>query len=196
MDLSAIGFPQKEFRVIPVYDRPLIGDFIKGEFSAMGIECNARGSYNSPIQKRLKAVFPSIRKQMENTRADRKLLGTTSLSDINLQQLGRKIYIANMYISTGYGLGRSGNNRGSEPVNRFSERFLSSAFDDLVNALRVRNINPDRQIAIQRFYGGLGGVEWECVQNVLDAVCEKHRINILAYLPENYDTSFVRGTHL
>lgn len=193
MDLSAIGYTPKDFRVIQIHDKPLIQDFLSGKFKVLGIECNAHASYNSPIQRRLKALFPSLTEEMNKVKPDQKLLGTSSVSKIWKRSHGQ-LLIANMYISSGYGLGRSGDNRSTEPVNRFSEKFLSASFDHLITTLRKMKIDPDRQIAVQRFYGGLGGVEWQCVQNVLDAVCEKHRINILAYLPPDYDTNFVRGS--
>lgn len=193
MDLSAIGYTPKNFRVIQIHDKPLIQDFLSGKFKVLGIECNAHASYNSPIQRRLKALFPSLTEEMNKVKPDQKLLGTSSVSKIWKRSHGQ-LLIANMYISSGYGLGRSGDNRSTEPVNRFSEKFLSASFDHLITTLRKMKIDPDRQIAVQRFYGGLGGVEWQCVQNVLDAVCEKHRINILAYLPPDYDTNFVRGS--
>lgn len=194
MDLSSIGYTPKDFRVIPVHGKSLLGDFTKQQFRILAVECNARGSYSSPFQTRLKSIFPKLKEDKILSKQDRSLLGTTHLTHVHFRGTGSGI-IANMFISSGYGLGRSGSNRGQTPVNRFSEKFLSSSFDMLIEELRKRNINPDRQIAVQRFYGGLGGVEWACVQNVLDAVCEKHRINILAYLPENYDTGFVRGSH-
>ena len=193
MDLSAIGYTPKDFRVIQIHDKPLIQDFLGGKFKVLAIECNARASYNSPIQRRLKALFPSLAEEMNKVKPDPELLGTSSVSKIWKRSHGQ-LLIANMYISSGYGLGRSGDNQSSEPVNRFSEKFLSASFDHLIKTLRRMKIDPDRQIAVQRFYGGLGGVEWQCVQNVLDAVCEKHRINILAYLPPDYDTNFVRGS--
>lgn len=193
MDLSAIGYTPKDFRVLQIHDKPLIQDFLKGKFKVLGIECNARASYNSPIQQRLKALFPSLSEEMGKVKPDSKLLGTASVSKLWKRSHGQ-LLVANLYISSGYGLGRSGDNQSTEPVNRFSEKFLSASFDHLIKTLRHMKIDPDRQIAVQRFYGGLGGVEWQCVQNVLDAVCEKHRINILAYLPPDYDTNFVRGT--
>ena len=194
MDLSSIGYTPKDFRVIPVHGKSLLGDFTKKQFRILAVECNARGSYSSPLQTRLKSIFPKLKEDKILSKQDRSLLGTVHLTDVHFQGKGHGI-IANMFISSGYGLGRSGSNRGQNPVNRFSEKFLSSSFDALIEELRKRNINPDRQIAVQRFYGGLGGVEWEAVQAVLDAVCEKHSINILAYLPENYNTGFVRGSH-
>ncbi|AXG66737.1 putative O-acetyl-ADP-ribose deacetylase [Dickeya phage vB_DsoM_JA29] len=194
MDLSAIGYAAKDFRVIPVHDKSFVRDFLHGEFKVMGIECNARASYNSPIQTRLKSIFPNLAEQMKSVQPNNKLLGTTILSAVNTHSHIQCGLIANMFISTGFGLDRTGKNKSHTPVNRFSEKFLIESFRNLVAQLRRRNINPDRQIAVQRFYGGPGGVEWKKVQDVLDLICEEHRINILAYLPKDYDTQFVSGT--
>ena len=53
MDLSAIGFASKQFRVIPVEKGNLVTDFIQGKFQVIGVECNTRGAYGSPIQQSL-----------------------------------------------------------------------------------------------------------------------------------------------
>ncbi|AXG66414.1 putative O-acetyl-ADP-ribose deacetylase [Dickeya phage vB_DsoM_JA13] len=194
MDLSAIGYARKDFRVIPVHEGSFVRDFLQGEFKVMGIECDARASYNSPIQTRLKSIFPNLAQQMKAVQPDTKLLGTTILSAVNTHSIQCGL-IANMFISTGFGLDRTGKNKRQTPVDRFSEKFLIESFRNLVTQLRRRNIEPDRQIAVQRFYGGPGGVEWKKVQDVLDMICEEHRINIMAYLPKGHDANFVSDSN-
>lgn len=121
-----------------------------------------------------------------------KIRGRTHLVRVQTQYR-RNLFVANMHIARGYGLGLSGSSHENRPVNRFSEKFLTRAFDDLLEQCDRENIALDRQIAIQRFYGGLGGVSWEEVCAVLDDICEKHKFNLYAYLPKNYNTNYVRA---
>jgi len=185
MDLSSIGIAPKEFRVIEMHGKRLISDFIAGKFLVLAIECNVRGNYSSPIQQRLKAVFPSLFRRFEK-RTD-KYLGNAVLLDIFIPDLlPRKFFVSHLFLSEHYGLDKKG-----KPVSRYSEKHLRDSIEQMLWQLRKEGIDPDRQIAVQRFYGGLGGVYWETVQAVLDDICEKHKINIFAYLPKDHDTKIV-----
>lgn len=185
MDLSSIGIAPKEFRVIEMHGKRLISDFLAGKFRVLALECNVHGKYNSPIQQRLKAVFPSLERRIEQ-RAD-KYLGNSILLGVNVPDtLRRKFFVSNLFLSALYGRDKKG-----KPVSRYSEKHLRDSIEQMLWQLNKEGINPDRQIAVQRFYGGLGGVEWKIVQAVLDDICEKHRINIFAYLPENHDAKIV-----
>lgn len=191
MDLSALGIKNKEYRVIAVTDRNITKDFISGRISVIGVECNTRGVYGSPLQKAMAGLYPDMLPSVSGFCTEK--LGTTDLWHIHGRATATRQFVANMYLSRGYGLGRSGRNRSSKPVNRFSPRNLQNAFDSLVEQCKKNNVPLDRTIGIQRVYGGLGGVAWDEVLPVLDALCEKHKINVYAYLPRNYDTQFVRG---
>jgi hypothetical protein len=192
MDLSAIGYEAKQFRVIPKTVGNLVTDFIQGKFQVIGVECNARGAYGSPVQKSLARRFPDMAAEVGKIDYEAaKVLGTTVLQPVQTQHR-RRLFVANMFISTGFGLGQNdGSSR--RPVNRFSEHRLESAFDSLLEQCDKLNVSLDRQIAVQRMYGGLGGVPWSEVCLVLDRICEKHKFNMYAYLPKNFDTNFVRG---
>ncbi len=194
MDLSAIGFVSKQYRVIPVEKRNLVSDFIAGRFQVIGVECNARGAYGTPIQERIAGRFPAVMRKVESIDYEHQVtIGKTHMIRVQTNQR-RNLFVANMHIARGFGLGLNGSSEGIHaPVNRFSERHLRAAFDDLVEQAATLNIALDRQIAVQRFYGGLGGVSWEEVLTVLDDICEKHKFNMYAYLPKNYNTNFVRG---
>lgn len=194
MDLSAIGYAPKQFRVIPVEKGNLVTDFIQGKFRVIGVECNARGAYGSPIQKSIARRFPEVLRHVETIDYEHELtIGKTHMVRVGTQYR-RNLFVANMHIARGFGLGLNGSSAGfHKPINRFSEKFLARAFDDLLEQCDKQNIAIDRQIAIQRFYGGLGGVSWEEVCVVLDAICEKYQFNMYAYLPRNYNTNFVRG---
>lgn len=198
MDLSAIGFASKQFRVIPVEKGNLVTDFINGKFRVIGVECNARGAYGSPIQKALGRRFPEVLRHVDSVDYENQVtIGRTHLLQVRTMHR-RDIYVANMHIARGYGLGLNGDSNGKRqtPVNRFSEQYLTRAFEDLLEKCDKENIAFDRQIAVQRFYGGLGGVSWKEVCEVLDNICEKHKFNMYAYLPKNYDTNYVRGSSL
>lgn len=193
MDLSAIGFASKQYRVIPVEKGNLVTDFIQGKFRVIGVECNARGAYGNPIQKSIARRFPEVLRKVESIDYEHQTtIGRTHLVRVQTQYR-RNLFVANMHIARGYGLGLSGSSNENRPVNRFSEKFLTRAFDDLLEQCDRENIALDRQIAIQRFYGGLGGVSWEEVCAVLDDICEKHKFNLYAYLPKNYNTNYVRA---
>lgn len=197
MDLSAIGYASKQFRVIPVEKGNLVSDFIAGKFRIIGVECNARGAYGSPIQTAIARRFPDVLNRVKRIDYEHEVtIGKTYLYTV---QTGshRNLHVANMHIARGYGLGLNGSSEGNhKPVNRFSEKFLTRAFEDLLEQCDKLHIAPDRQIAVQRFYGGLGGVSWKEVCDVLDSICEKHQFNMYAYLPKNYDTNYVRGIAL
>lgn len=190
MDLSALGIKQ-QYRVIAVTDRNITKDFMRGKIQVIGVECNTRGVYGSPLQKVLAGRHPAMLPSVTGFCTEK--LGTTDLWRIDGKRTALRQFVANMYLSRGYGLGRSGPNRSSQPVNRFSPRNLQNAFDSLVEQCIKNNVPLDKTIGIQRVYGGLGGVPWAEVLPVLDALCEKHKMNIFAYLPSNYDTSYVRG---
>lgn len=193
MDLSAIGFAPKQFRVIPQETGNLVSDFIHGKFQVLGVECNARGAYGSPIQQSLTRRFPQMAAEINKIDYEAtKMLGTTVLLPVQTQHR-RRLFVANMFISTGFGLGLN-DGSSKRPVNRFSERFLEQAFDSLLEHCDKQNVALDRQIAVQRMYGGLGGVSWEEVCLVLDSICEKHKFNMYAYLPKNFNSKFVRGS--
>ncbi|AQT28500.1 putative Appr-1-p processing protein [Erwinia phage vB_EamM_Yoloswag] len=192
MDLSALGIKHKQHRVIPVTDSNIIKDFLDGKIQVIGVECNTRGVYGSPIQKRLGGIFPEMIPHVSGEGCANKI-GTTVLWRINSKQHTVRQFVANMFLTTGYGLGRSGPNRSDKPVNRFSARHLEQAFDDLISKCRQNNVQLDRTIGMQRVFGGLGGVSWQEVLTVLDALCERHQISIYVYLPKNYDTTYVRG---
>ncbi|QZE56210.1 hypothetical protein MPK67_gp013 [Erwinia phage pEa_SNUABM_32] len=193
MDLSAIGYASKQFRVIPVEKGNLVTDFIQGKFRVIGVECNARGAYGSPIQQSIARRFPEVMRKVESVDYEHELtIGKTHLIRVGTQHR-RNLFVANMHIARGFGLGL--NRTMSEgPINRFSEQHLTRAFEHLIEQCDKENIALDRQIAIQRFYGGLGGVSWEEVCVVLDAICEKHKFNMYAYLPRNYNSNYVRGS--
>lgn len=190
MDLSALGIV-KQHRVIPIEDRNITRDFLSGRISVIGVECNTRGVYGSPLQKTLADVYPEMLPHV--TQPCREKLGTTDLWYVRGRSNVRRQFVANMYLSRGFGLGRNDYNRGTEPVNRFKREFLESAFDSMIERCRKNNVPLDRTIGLQRVYGGLGGVSWAEVVEVLDALCEKHQISVYVYLPKNYDTAFVRG---
>lgn len=193
MDLSSIGYANKPFRVIPVTSGNLVTDFIAGKFQIVGVECNARGAYGSPIQQAIARRFPDVAKKMDAIDYEHKsVIGTTTMCPVQTQNR-RRLFVANMFLSRGFGLGQN-RTKAEGPINRFSERHLTLAFDDLVDQCAKLNVNLDRQIAVQRFYGGLGGVSWEEVCEVLDAICMKHTFNMFAYLPKNYNSNFVRGS--
>ncbi|AWY08294.1 hypothetical protein HOT49_gp013 [Erwinia phage vB_EamM_Alexandra] len=195
MDLSALGYAPKQFRVIPVENGNLVSDFIHGKFRVIGVECNARGAYGNPIQKSIARRFPEVVNRVNAVDYEHELtIGKTHMIRVSTQHR-RGLYVANMHIARGFGLGLNGSSEGAhKPINRFSEQHLTRAFDHLLEQCEKENIAPDRQIAIQRFYGGLGGVSWEEVCVVLDAICEKHQFNMYAYLPKNYNTNYVRGS--
>lgn len=190
MDLSALGIT-KQYRVIAVTDRNITKDFLNGTIQVIGVECNTRGVYGSPLQKTVAGLYPDMLPTV--TVHDHAQLGTTKLWRVNGKSNTKRQFVANMFLSRGFGLGRSGRNRSQHPVNRFSPRHLENAFDSMIEGCRKNNVPLDRAIGIQRIYGGLGGVPWEEVVVVLDALCEKHQVNIFAYLPKNFDTAFVRG---
>ncbi|WOL24595.1 hypothetical protein fHeYen902_249 [Yersinia phage fHe-Yen9-02] len=183
----------KEHKVLLVHKGNLINDFMRGKFSVVGIECNSRGAYGSPLQKHIAAIFPQMLTQLAELTYDRKLLGTANIFRVPSRGNARQ-YVANMFLASGYGLGRDSKNRGTKPVNRFSERFLRNAMEQVLESCDKYKLPVDRQIAIQRVYGGLGGVSWAEVQTVLDDICDKHKFSLYAYLPTTYDTQFVRGT--
>lgn len=187
MDLSALGIVEKKHKVIPVMASSIIRDFNQGKLKVVGVECNTRGVYGSPVQKALLGLHPNMRSSVSVH--DRAKIGHT-----DMWKAGGHRFIANMYISHGFGLGRGGGNSSKQPVNRFSPRYLTNAFDNMIKNCLDMNIPIDRTIGIQRIYGGLGGAPWSEVQDVLDACCAKHEISIYAYLPANYDTAYVRGT--
>jgi len=191
MDLSALVIA-KPYRVIPVMDRNITKDFLAGRITVIGVECNTRGVYGSPLQKTMAELYPAMLPYV--TQQCREKLGTTDMWHVKRRDNShRRQFVANMYLSRGFGLGRNNYNRGTEPVNRFKREFLETAFDSLIENCRRNNVPPDRTIGLQRVYGGLGGVSWAEVVEVLDALCEKHQISIYVYLPKNYDTAFVRG---
>ncbi|QQO90153.1 putative Appr-1-p processing protein [Erwinia phage pEa_SNUABM_5] len=190
MDMSALGIV-KQHRVIPITDRNITRDFLSGRISVIGVECNTRGVYGSPLQKTLAGLYPAMLPHV--TQPCREKLGTTDMWHVKSRNSARRQFVANMYLSRGFGLGRNNFNRGTEPVNRFKREFLETAFDSLIENCRRNNVPPDRAIGLQRVYGGLGGVSWAEVVEVLDALCEKHQISVYVYLPKNYDTAFVRG---
>ncbi|ARW58653.1 O-acetyl-ADP-ribose deacetylase [Erwinia phage vB_EamM_Y3] len=192
MDLSAIGFASKQFRVIPVEKGNLVTDFIQGKFQVIGVECNTRGAYGSPIQQSLSRRFPEMAKKIADIDYNQVMIGKTVMLPVQTQHR-RRLFVANMFIARGFGLGQNDDVK-TGPVNRFSERHLIQALENLLEQCEKMNIAPDKQIAVQRVYGGLGGVPWSEVCPVLDSVCEKHKFNLLAYLPKNYDTNFVRGS--
>ncbi len=193
MDLSALGIAARPYRVIPIQDRNLVSDFIAGKFQVIGVECNARGVYGSPVQQSLKRRFPEMVKKLESMDySGGDIIGRTIVSQVQTKH-SLRLFVANMFITNGFGIGR--NDRGkSSPINRFSARYLEQAFESLLEQCEQRNIAPDRQIAVQRMYGGLGGVSWEEVCQVLDSICEKYKFNMMAYLPQNYNSKYVRGT--
>ena len=191
MDLSALGIT-KQYRVIAVTDRNITKDFINGKIQVIGVECNTRGAYGSPLQQAIAGLYPDMLPSVTGPECEKKI-GRTDLWHIKGRNTALRQFVANMYLSRGFGLGRGGTNRSSKPVNRFSPRHLENAFDSLIEGCKRNNIPIDRTIGIQRVYGGLGGVSWSEVVEVLDRLCEKHGINIYAYLPKNYDTKFVRG---
>ncbi|QYW02972.1 hypothetical protein pEaSNUABM14_00013 [Erwinia phage pEa_SNUABM_14] len=193
MDLSSIGYANKPFRVIPVTSGNIVTDFIAGKFQVIGVECNARGAYGSPIQQSIARRFPDVLQKMNALDYDHQnFMGSTLMHPVQTQHR-RRLFVANMFLARGFGLGQN-RTQSEGPINRFSERHLTQAFDSLVDSCASLNISLDRQIAVQRFYGGLGGVSWEEVCEVLDAICAKHKFNMLAYLPKNYNSNFVRGS--
>lgn len=193
MDLSALGYAPKPFRVIPVEKENLVTDFIKGKFRVIGVECNARGAYGNPIQQSIARRFPEVMNRVNAVDYEHELtIGKTHLIRVRTQAR-RDLFVANMHITRGFGLGLNGTSNEGRMVNRFSEKFLTRAFEHLLEQCDKEHIALDRQIAIQRFYGGLGGVSWEEVCVVLDAICEKYQFNMYAYLPRNYNTNFVRA---
>lgn len=192
MDLSALGIKNKQHRVIALTDQSILKDFIAGKIQVIGVECNTRGAYGSPIQQNLARMYPAMMPTV--TVADEQKLGTTELWFVKQRGVQvRRQFVANMYLSKGFGLGRSYRNRSDKPVNRYSPRTLGKAFDSMIEQCKQNNVQLDKTIGIQRIYGGLGGVSWDEVLVVLDALCEKHEISIYVYLPKNYDTAYVRG---
>lgn len=192
MDLSSLGIVQKEHRVIQHHGGNLIDDFMAGKFQILGLERNSRGIYGGPLDGRLASIFPKMMRELNGLEYCREMLGTTHMYR-DSKRPNKPHYVANMFITSGVGLGRSGKNKSTTPVNRFSPRFLTNAVEQILEECDKQNISYDRQIAIQRVYGGLGGVSWQEVQTVLDDLCEKHKFSLHAYLPRNFDTNFVRG---
>lgn len=181
----------KEHKVIPVHSPKLIADFLDGKFDVLGVECNCTKVYGSALQKRVGTLFPNVvSTPVPDHASNLDTLGTTDFFRVWPNR--PSMYVANMYVSKSYGFKGAkmrGNHR--QPLNQFDPEALMSAFDDLVHHMNVSGlVDKDRKIGLSRFYGGLGGVPWAKVCEVLDAACEKHGISIYVYLPENYDSAY------
>lgn len=193
MDLSSIGFEHKQFRVVPVERENLVTDFIQGKFRILGVECNSWGAYGSIVQQSVARRFPNVLKGVNKIDYDvENVLGRTHMYRVHTRQR-RDMFVANMHVSRGYGVGAPGSTHAGEVVNRYSEKFLIQSVEDLLEQCDKLFIPTDKEIALSRFFGGLGGVPWAEVRAVLDDLCMKHQFNLLVYLPGNYDAKYVRG---
>lgn len=175
-----------EHKVLPIHGENIVRDFLDGKFTALGIECNCRRLYGSPLQKRITRLFRNVWTSEDK---DLNLLGSTDLHQVWPNR--GPMFVANMYVVKDVGYGR--NPQSGKPVNRFNRKALANSLDSLIKQLRAKGIDPNKNIALQRMCGGLGGVPWSEVCEVLDRVCAEHKISIYVYLPANYDSTYIRG---
>ena len=112
--------------------------------------CNLSGGFGSGVAGAIARMYPSVRENYHANYRD-KFLG-----DISGLEVIDGLYILNCYTQQGYGRDKNVQYASYDAVR-----------DSMVKVIDMANTLGIKQVHIPRIGAGLGGLNWEIVENVL-----------------------------